>query len=392
MKNCLAIASYPKDEAPLFCFAEPIMTIVFQRTFCFSPLEQFIRDYVEAVNGTWDEIEPQVYDLLTETELLQVTFDPEALPEHPRAQLASFGSPLIDRLLDDAAKRWSAAQVYRVGLNLHVKDLHASVNRAVLLPRGSELRIERVRAMNFPQAVFWFKAVFSGDQKEEEILPIGIDLHYKREVRQLETLLADGRLSTSPEAILAEARHAGLVSGYRTARRHVVRTVTSLANGRRREWASRLEKQIARTSYYYAQLREEADEYARRSQFRTRKPEASSSEDDPAALAGTRREAIDREQSLRIAELRQRSSVRVEIKLCSVMLVEQPKLQIAAAATVKERCVGRLDLVWDPLWDGLEAVPCTRCGQPSFEFRIERGDLVCANCPVVPPRTALHGR
>ena len=56
---------------------------------------------------------PQVYNLLTDTELPQVTFDPEALPEHPRAQLASFGSPLIDRLLGDAAKRWSTAQLYR---------------------------------------------------------------------------------------------------------------------------------------------------------------------------------------------------------------------------------------------------------------------------------------
>jgi hypothetical protein len=369
-----------------------IMTSVFQHSLCFSPLEQFIRDFVEAVNGAWDEIEPQVYDLLTETELLRVTFDPEALPEHPRAQLASFGSPLIDRLLGDAAKRWSAVQLYRIGLNLHVQDLHERVSRTVLLPPGAELRIERVRAMNFPQAVFWFKAVFSGDQKQEEILPIGIDLHYQREVRQLEPLLADGRLSTSPEAILAEASHAGLVSGYRTARGHVVRTVDSLANGRRREWAGRLERQIERTAHYYAQLREEADEYARRSQFRTRKPEAGGNEDDPAARAATRREAIDREQSLRIAELRQRSSVRVEIKLVSVMLVEQPKLQITAAATVKERCGGRLDLVWDPLSDGLEAVPCTRCGQPTFTLRIEQADLVCANCPVAPPRTVTHTR
>jgi hypothetical protein len=172
----------------------------------------------------------------------------------------------------------------------------------------------------------------------------------------------------------------------------VVRTVDSLANGRRREWASRLERQIERTAHYYAQLREEADEYARRSQFRTRKPEAGGSEDDPAARAATRREAIDREQSMRIAELRQRSSVRVRIKLVSVMLVEQPKLQITAAGTVKERCVGRLDLVWDPLSDGLEAIPCTRCGQPTFTLRIEQADLVCANCPAAPPRTVTHMR
>jgi len=368
------------------------MTSVFQHSLCFSPLEQFIRDFVEAVNGAWDEIEPQVYDLLTETELLRVTFDPEALPEHPRAQLASFGSPLIDRLLGDATKRWNAVQLYRIGLNLHVQDLHERVSRTVLLPPGVELRIERVRAMNFPQAVFWFKAVFSGDQKQEEILPIGLDLHYQREVRQLESLLGDGRLSTSPETLLAEARHAGLLSGYRTARDHVLRTVTSLANGRRREWAGRLERQIERTAHYYAQLREETDGYARRSQFRSRKPEAGSSEDDSAARAATRREAIDREQSLRIAELRQRSSVRVEINLVSVMLVEQPKLQIAAAATVKERCVRRLDLVWDPLSDGLEAISCTRCGQPTFTLRIEQADLVCANCPVAPPRTVIHRR
>ena len=90
------------------------MTSVFQHSLCFSPLEQFIRDFVEAVNGAWDEIEPRVYDLLTETELLRVTFDPEALAEHPRAQLASFGSPLIDRLLGDAAKPWSAVQLYRI--------------------------------------------------------------------------------------------------------------------------------------------------------------------------------------------------------------------------------------------------------------------------------------
>ena len=49
-----------------------------------SPLEQFVRDYVEARDGMWDEIEPQVYDLLLGPEMLQVAFDPEALPEHPQ--------------------------------------------------------------------------------------------------------------------------------------------------------------------------------------------------------------------------------------------------------------------------------------------------------------------
>jgi hypothetical protein len=132
--------------------------------------------------------------------------------------------------------------------------------------------------------------------------------------------------------------------------------------------------------------------FVQRRVYQKMRSEAGSSEDDPAARAVARRKAIDREQNPRIAELRQRSSVRVEIKLVSVMLVEQPKLQIAAAATVKERCVRRLDLVWDPLSDGLEAVSCTRCGQPTFTLRIEQADLVCANCPAAPPRTVIHRR
>src|SRR4051794_24860358 len=67
-----------------------------------SPLEEFLRDYAEVTGGVWDEVEPQVYDVLLPSsggseEALRVAFDPEAIPEHPGAQLASYGTPLIDR-------------------------------------------------------------------------------------------------------------------------------------------------------------------------------------------------------------------------------------------------------------------------------------------------------
>jgi len=117
-----------------------------------SPLESFVRDYVEAREGVWDEIEPQVYDLLLGTEMLQVAFDPEALPEHPQAQLASLGAPLFDQLLTDAAQRWNSARLYRTGLNLHPHGLETRVRRALSFPTEASIQIDRVRAMNFPQA------------------------------------------------------------------------------------------------------------------------------------------------------------------------------------------------------------------------------------------------
>lgn len=340
-----------------------------------SPLEQFVRDYVDAREGAWDEVEPQVYDLLIGPEMLQVAFDPEALPEHPEAQLASLGSPLIDRLLSDASQRWSTGRLYRIGLNVHPHDVESRVRRAIALSADAAMKIGRTRLMQFPQAIFWFKATFASDQKEEEILPLGIDLHYLRELRHLEGLLTNDRLAEAPETPLAEAKHQGLAAGYRAARGHAVRTVASLANARRREWARRVEKQIARMSIYYAQLRKEADDQA----ARPRGPRSDNAE-DVTARSAARREAIDREERLRIAELRQKSAVRVRIKLGSWMVIHQPKLTVDASLTYKDKEVGRVQIVWDPLAETVEAVACPTCGQPTFELRVGRMGVGCPQC------------
>jgi hypothetical protein len=335
-----------------------------------SPLEQFVRDYVEARDGAWDEIEPQVYDLLLGPDMLQVAFDPEALPEHPQAQLASLGSPVLDRLLADAASRWSSARFYRIGLNLHPHGLEMRLRRAITLPSAASLGIERIRAMNFPQAVFWFKAAFVSDQKEEEIIPIGIDLHHLRQVRHLDALLAGNRLSAEPQTPLPEARHAGVRAGYGAAWKQVVPSVSALANARRRDWTGRVEKQISRMSDYYGRLRDEAADPPGRGA-------------DPAAAmarAIARRAAVEREEQLRIAELRQKSRVHVRLRLASMMIVSQPKLSIAAVVMHKDRAMGRIEAVWDPLLEAVEAVPCPACGRPTFELRVHRGGIGCPGC------------
>ena len=119
-----------------------------------NPLEDFLRDYVETIGGAWEEVEPQVYDLLTpaapptaegdapEQDIVRVTFDPEALPEHPGSQLASFGTPLIDRLLDDAVQRGRYAE-----FNL----LH---DRGTVFGLQTNARVESV-LMSLPPIAAW---------------------------------------------------------------------------------------------------------------------------------------------------------------------------------------------------------------------------------------------
>lgn len=347
-----------------------------------SPLEGFLRDYVETQGGVWDEVEPQVYDVLLPGDgeslpgtdsrgVLRVTFDPEALPEHPTAQLASFGTPLIDRLLAEAMQRGRFAHLYLVGLNLTPHDVSGRTQRAFTLAEGQQLRADRIRPLHFTQAVYFFEATFISDQKEQEIAPLGLDLHYGRENRHLDRLLNPAHLSDRPAQPLAEARRLSLAAGYPIARARILPTVASMANTRSRELDERLHKQIARMSRYYQDMREELEESARRARNR---------EEAPERLAG-QREALDREARMRTAELRQKNSLRVQLRLLNLVVVQQPKL-LLHAEVVSEKASAPLQVVWDLLTEGLEAPPCPNCGRPGFALGLNRqGRLTCPACP-----------
>lgn len=152
-----------------------------------SPLEAFLRRYLETSGGVWDEVEPQVYDVMLPAGaavpagranadgIVRLAFEPEALPEYPSAQLASFGTPLVDQLLADALQRGRSTHFSLVGMKLQPHDLASRLRRALSLtaegtggkpPPSPTLHLEHVRALHFPQAVFWFQASFLSEQKE----------------------------------------------------------------------------------------------------------------------------------------------------------------------------------------------------------------------------------
>ena len=367
-----------------------------------SPLEQFVRDYVEATGGVWDEIEPQVYDVMVpagadrgadeEPALLRLAFDPEALPEHPHSQLASFGTPLVDQLLQNALQRGRCVELYLLGLNLQPHQLASRLARAVTLvdteanghrtPASAgetlTLEIERVRPLLFPQIVFWFEATFVSDQKEQELLPLAVDLHYGRQVRHLDQLLDAARLSERLSPPLPEVPGLSRVAAYRLAREQIVRTVTALANTRARELAERLERQAGRVSKYYADLADELDEQRQRAAARG---------DEDAKFAG-RRETLERERELRIAELRQKNALSVQLRLLNLLVIRQPKLLVRAAAVAASGASVPLELVFDPLTETVEAPPCPSCGRPTFALQRRRATLGCAAC--VPASTPLR--
>jgi hypothetical protein len=360
-----------------------------------SPLERFLRDYADTTGGLWEEVEPQVYDLMlppgaselataTGADVVRVTFDPEALAEHPGAQLATYGTPLIERLLADAVARGRHTELYFVGLDVAPQHLADRAARALELPASAELRVERVRVLHFPQALFWFEATFLSDQKEQDLLQVGLDLHYGRQVRQLERFLLErNHLAPEPWASLPEARHLGLAAAYPIARDRVIRTLAALANTRSRELLERLDPQVERMRRYYRDLRAEVEEQAERAGKR--------GEEDRAKFT-SRLETLQREEQLRIGELRQKSSLKVHLRLINLLKIYQPKLLLQAAVhrpgPGANALAIPLELVWDPRFefDGLEAVACPSCGQPTLVLGNSRpGTLNCPACATTAP-------
>ncbi len=349
-----------------------------------SSLELFVRDYVATVGGEWEQVEPQVYDLLLpdsvtaaltarDPGLTRVTFDPEALPEHPRAQLASLGTPLVDALLHDAVERARFVELHLDGLNLQSRGWVSTLNRAYSLEGVGALEATSARPLDFPQVVFWFEVTFASDQREQEILPVAIDLHYGRQARHVELLLDMSRLARSPSLVYPTAPLISRDAAYRLAREQVVRTVSALANTRNRELHERLDKQVARMTRYYDDLRHELED------------QASRKDADPARFAA-RREALARERDLRVTELRKKNSLGVRLSLLNVLVVHQPKLAVEARESGRSKATtgwsnaATASLVWDPLTEAWEAAACPLCGRPTFELHRLPRSLACATC------------
>lgn len=337
-------------------------------------LEQFLRDYTEAADGIWDEIEPQVYDVLWSEQPLPVrlTFDPEALPEHPTAQLLTFGLPLLDELLSSAQERGQIAQVAYDNLNLQPYRLEQQVQRDLTVPTGMELKLSPPRPCYVAHAMFWFEASYLGDEKTQVILAAAIDRHYGRLVRHLDPLLNGEELSEERRWPFPDATAIPLPHAYRLARERVVRNVAAEANGQQRARREQANKEIARMERYFADM---ADELT------TRMAKAATKGEETAPLV-QRKAALEREAATRIDELRRKAGVRVQLRLRNLLTLSIPRFFLHAQLHApKQQPIQLQRISWDPMTEKTDALACPQCGQPTYTLSFDRRKgLGCPAC------------
>lgn len=337
-------------------------------------LEQFLRDYTEAAGGVWDEIEPQVYDVLwaDQDQPLRLTFDPEALPEHPTAQLLTFGLPLLDELLGAAHMRGQMAQVYYDDLNLQPYRLGQQVRRDLSVPPGIELELSPPRPYYVAHTIFWFEASYLGDEKTQAIISAAVDRCYGRLVRHLDPLLADEGLSEDQRWPFPDALAIPLAQAYQLARERVVRSVVVEANGQQRARQAHATREIARMERYFADMAEELN---------ARMTKAASKGEETATLL-QRKAALEREAATRIDELRRKAGVRVQLRLRNRLTLNIPRFFLRVRLQgPKLPPLPELRVSWDSLTEKTDALDCPHCSQPTYALLFERRiGLHCPTC------------
>lgn len=363
------------------------------------PLERFLPEYLEVAGGAWEDVEPQVYDVLLPPEVVdglgdrdgvvRVAFDPEAVQEHPGSQLLVYGSPLLDRLLAHAQAQSRTARGYLLGVNLAVQPERAWLDEAMKVPSGATWEMGPVRPLWFGHAALWFRATYLSDEKEHETYLSVVDLHYGRFARHLEGLLRAGPCEISAERPFPcpDAAARPLRQAYAMARERVAATALAVGRGHQREREERVARQVARMEGYYADLQSELAQRLAKAQVDGRtSPKTLDSLQD--RLAG-----IARDRQVRVDELRQRSALRVTVGLTNLLVLACPKLRVEATLTPLRGPALGLTLVWDPLTAQLEPPDCPACRRATRELaQGSRGQWLCPECQEAPPRPPGGGR
>jgi hypothetical protein len=351
-----------------------------------TPLEKFVLNYVEAVDGLWQPVEPQVYDVLLPPEVEQsldlrsvadtarLAFDPEALGDYPFAHLMVFGNPTLDRLFQHAQSLGQVGRVYVAGLNLTPHDLQGILRRNFVLPDGVTLQLLASRIQHYRAMLFWFQTTFVSDEKEQLTHTVGIDLHYSRPARHLQQLLRDGTMSEAPAVAYPDAPAITLAQAYGLARDEAVRAITVAAHERLAGLERFLQRETARISRYFADLREELDE--RRERALTR-----GGENVEMQTFEDQRAALDREEQVQLIELRRKMALSAQVRLLNVLNVIQPKLSIRLRLAPQKGAAGEADIVFDPVTQKPEPSPCPNCGRPTLSLSLtSAGQVLCPDC------------
>ena len=343
------------------------------------PLESFILSYLNTEDIPWENVEPQVYDVLlshelstllahgSQTDLTRFCFDPEALPEHSGSQFLALGDPALDSLFQHVMAVGRSAIVYLPESNCSPQNLEAAIKRELLTPDLS-LACGTPKPLYFSKALFCFQITHLCDEKQQLLLSVGVDLHFGRIARNLETLLDSSGIVSSRPLPYPDASSLSHEEGYTIAWNECSRKATASAAMLKQKLQTAFSEESQRLKNYFDELKKELI-------VRQEKAKA-----EDLSRFHQQLHSIDLEERARFVDLQKKNSLQTEINLVNVLWIEQ--LQILIPITILHRGKSiSAEVVWDPKTQRVEPLACPNCQAPTLQLTACRQKGVgCPQC------------
>jgi hypothetical protein len=299
----------------------------------------------------------------------QLVFDPELLDEAPDAELVSFASPTLERLLRDTMASGRVARAFLDTVAVPSRAAADQLRRAYRFvesawtPQGG-------RPWWVPAGVFLFRVRYLSDEREEDLQEVAVNLTDGRLLRRLGDALDRHGLAADPVEACPMMAERPAAEVYAVARREIEQRLSAPLGSRRRELEARLTRESGRAQAYYAELIRELE---------TRWVELPSDSPERAAI-GSKRLAIEREREGRLGELGAKYRLSAEISLLSVLRLYLPRVVFAGMLAGKRR-EAPLALIWDAVERMGEPARCSRCDALTYEVGLHRGGgIACPRC------------
>ncbi len=353
------------------------------------PLESFLLSYFNAEDVPWEEVESKVYDALLPSELSKILahgkkadftrfcFDPEAIPEHPGSRLLALGDPALDELFQKSVDAGRSSRIFLSESNWSPQNLEASIRQALILTPNLTLSFGTPRPLYFSKALFHFQITYLSDEKQQTLLSVGIDLHFGRIARHLESLLDTSETTYCRPLPYPDASSISREEGYMIAWNECSGKAKAGTAMLKQKLQTTFAKESQRLKGYFSELREE---------LLTRQEKAKVKGEDFSRFS-QQLQTIDLEEKARIADLQKKNSLQTEIRLVNVLWIEQ--LQIATPITlIHQGARIPIEIVWDPKTHRTEPLPCLKCQTPTFQLMaLDRSPVGCPQCHKITKKT-----
>jgi len=286
------------------------------------------------------------------------------------AQLVTYGSPVLEKIVAGLAAHGSVAVVALQGLYLKQVTPGPDIEQ-MFPPLNARGKCVKVEPTMVPYGIFNFRYTAVSDEKTEGIVAVAVNARSLAEVAPVAHRWREAEWQErSVHEVLSTISHP-LPQLYRRAKSVAQRQIRRVLQDFHQSRERRLERDRQRLEAYYLGI---AQEIRGRLQKK--------------GLGGTEAEreegkarAAERELLLKVHELQDKYAVRVQVATISVLWVLLPVLH-ATMAYQRRQAVREVPVFWNPLLKEWEAVACEGCRENTFAVSLcdDKQHLSCAVC------------